>query len=481
MDRRKRVVAFHGEFDPGREGRPYRREGLRQHTGQRDRRGRVLPLAGVRQELPGQLRGAVRHPPDHVEVLAGLGDPPGVHRKEFDGALDPGENVIELVGDPAGEYPDRGERLALGESRLHFSSHGDVARNTEDATVPFRTFRERGRRRLHVHEPPVGAPHPVRKGRIRLLPAGRETNLRDDLPGIVGVKEPLEGRAVHQLRADAKHREGRRARVEDASRRVVKGDEVGGVLREEAVPRLGLAQPVLGPPALQRRGEDRRDHVHRGRHLAPPRLRRARDVQGHESEQAGPEPEGDEQRRTDGERLEEPLQRIRRRQEGEIVRLDLPLRPHPVEQALEGGAGTIRPADVGKRPRLRRRRKRFGTLVAGAQEEAPAVGAAQGEDLPAHLVQEFVEGQSQGADPRDPRHGRDRDVPRREPGPLRGASGKRDRLAHVHLRESGQEAGGRESTPPAAAYAAAPSSGAAGSRMTTTGMRESRLRIRPLS
>ena len=406
-----------------------------------------------------------------------------MHRKKFDGALDRGESVVELVGDAAGQHSDRGEHLTLGETGLHFSSPGDVAGHAEDAPVPFRTFRERGRGRFHVYEPPVGAAHPVREGRVRLLPAGRSTDLRDDVPGVVGMEEPLDGRAGHQLRADSQHREGRRARVEDASRRVVKGDEVGGVLREKPVPRFGRAQAVLGTAALQRRGEDRRDHVHRGQHLAPPRLRRARDVQGHESEQAGSEPEGDEQRRPDGERIEEPLQRIRRRQEGEIVRLDPPLRPHPVEQALEGRTGTVRLADAGKRPRLRRGRKRFGTLVPGTQEEAAAVGAAQGEDLPAYLVQEFVKGHPQGADPRDPRNGRDRDFPRKEPALLRGASGKRDRLAHRRLHESGQEPkpGGRASTPPAAANEAAPSSGAAGSRMTITGTRESRFRIRPLS
>jgi len=156
------------------------------------KRARTSP-GGSTPGVDGQLRGAVRHPPDHVEVRGGLGVPPGVHRKKLDGALDRGEDVVELVRDPAGEQPDRGERLALGEAGLHFSSLGDVPGHAEDAPVPFRTFRERGRRRLHVHEAPVGAPHPVREGRARRLPVGRAADLRHDVPGVVWVEESLDG------------------------------------------------------------------------------------------------------------------------------------------------------------------------------------------------------------------------------------------------------------------------------------------------
>ena len=158
------------------------------------------------------------------------------------------------------------------------------------------------------------------------------------------------------------------------------------------------------------------------------------------------------------------------------------------------GPGRYASLTSAKRPRLRRPREVFGTLVPGPQKEAAAVGAAQGEDLPAHLVQEFVEGQSQGADPGDPRHGRDRYSPaegtRRLSGSLRETGSpcpstppRETNDGIISRFESGQERepGGRARTPPAAANDAAPSSGAAGSRMTITGTRESRSRIRPLS
>ena len=213
--------------------------------------------AAEREQLPGESGGAVRrsqdvrHPrPD--EVIAGELD-----FEEPRPADDGGQHVVEVVGDAAGELPDRFEFLALAETRFEIASLGDIAGHADEPGEPFPAVGERPEHGgadeaaavlAAAHAFALGVTQLARVLEPSIEGADRRVEQRGD--GLVlhfrgGIPEDV---LSARLPAD-----DRAAVVEDEHRVVLDAVE------QQAHPRFGFAQPAIGgaPIALPRLG----DHV----------------------------------------------------------------------------------------------------------------------------------------------------------------------------------------------------------------------------
>ena len=104
-------------------------------------------LAAERQELAREPRGALRARADLVDILA-----PPVRRGEAAAqvlgvAHDHGEDVVEVVGDAAGQPPDGFHLLRLAQPLFELDPRGDVANDQ----LPRGPAAEDDRNSHHLH------------------------------------------------------------------------------------------------------------------------------------------------------------------------------------------------------------------------------------------------------------------------------------------------------------------------------------------
>ena len=181
----------------------------------------------------GSMPGAAGSTPWRGSTFAGsrrgTGGHGGSHRCASKGARrrpDRGEDVVELVGDSAGKHPDRGERLALARRASIFFRRemSRVTRRTRrspsgpsgnGSTTTPRPQTDRRRPASGTGEARPASPRRPCDGSPR------------DFPASSGWKNPEGEPFISSGRFHTPASGGRRTRVQDAPRRIVKGDDPG--------------------------------------------------------------------------------------------------------------------------------------------------------------------------------------------------------------------------------------------------------------
>ena len=110
----------------------------------------LLPAEG--EELPGEGGGPVRRLLDQLDVAAERALGRELEQEELAPARDHGQEVVEVVGDAAGEPADRLHLLGVAELRLERPHRGEVAHDDDDPEVLLLAALQRGRRDLDGHD-----------------------------------------------------------------------------------------------------------------------------------------------------------------------------------------------------------------------------------------------------------------------------------------------------------------------------------------
>ena len=79
-----------------------------------------------------------------------------LQQEELASPGDHGQEIVEVVGDAAGEPPDRLHLLGLAELRLERPHGGEIAHDDDDPEVLALAALEGGRRDLDGHDSPSG-------------------------------------------------------------------------------------------------------------------------------------------------------------------------------------------------------------------------------------------------------------------------------------------------------------------------------------
>ena len=108
-------------------------------------------LPAERQELARERGGALAGVPDLQQVGAQRGVARQVERRQLRGAVDHGQQVVEVVGDAAGEPPDALHLLRLAELLFELALVGDVDRPCRRCARAVRSPSRTGKARVRIH------------------------------------------------------------------------------------------------------------------------------------------------------------------------------------------------------------------------------------------------------------------------------------------------------------------------------------------
>ena len=119
-----------------------------------------------REQLLGQKGGAVRGFEDVLDVLAGrVFAPPQPAERELAEAADPEQEVVEVMGDPAGQLPDRLEALGLAKllfeclaALILLQALGEISHDRERPVVHAVLVEDRARAHRGVQHGAVAPP-----------------------------------------------------------------------------------------------------------------------------------------------------------------------------------------------------------------------------------------------------------------------------------------------------------------------------------
>ncbi len=212
-----------------------------------DRRREDLPPA-EREELPREPRRVLERRGDVLEVLPALLVAREVAEEELRVALDDGQDVVEVVGDPSGEPPDRLHLLRLAELLLEELAVGDIDARADEAREG--PIREEPRRAALEDRAPlaVGAPEPVEglEGTPRLQGGAA---LRETALPVLRVDAPRPALAGLVLEPASREGEPGLADVLERAVRAREPDHDGGAVGHRPEARLALAERLLRRPA----------------------------------------------------------------------------------------------------------------------------------------------------------------------------------------------------------------------------------------
>src|SRR3990172_9065068 len=125
-DRGNLPSKFEGHLHRRGKGRPEHRDLLLDDPVDRQELRSVFPLAGVRQQLPGEFGRPTSHPVDDGKISGRLLVPREQQGEHFRRPGDPQEQIVEFVGHPPRQHPDRLHFLALEDAAFHRVSLRDV-------------------------------------------------------------------------------------------------------------------------------------------------------------------------------------------------------------------------------------------------------------------------------------------------------------------------------------------------------------------
>ena len=145
-------------------------------------------LPADRQELAGQRRRAFPGVADAAPVVVALAGRRGPQQRQVGGAVDDRQQVVEVVGDAAGEAAQALHLLGLEELRLQLRVVGDVDVRAEQRDLAVAVIEQHGGVRQHVAIAAVLVPAAVLDLEVRRLAAQVLADGRDGALEVLGME-----------------------------------------------------------------------------------------------------------------------------------------------------------------------------------------------------------------------------------------------------------------------------------------------------